>query len=193
VKIKKIFLFFIFSIFILNAYPLDSVDLLSGYFGVGKKDLEETEATYEGVPLFLSLNYNITPFFEKIGIKQRGKFYFLIEPFINTVIEPNSNIETGVDFLFKYSYPIIDYFNIYIKGGTGASFMSLHTKEQSTQYNFVSQAGLGFSFNITKNILFNLEYRYRHLSNASIKHPNNGINSDFILGGFTFLFNDKKS
>jgi len=189
---KKFFLVLFLSSFILSAYSLESIDLLTGYFGIDKKDLEETEATYEGVPLFLSLNYNITPFFEKLGIKQKGKFYFLVEPFINTVIEPDSNIETGVDFLFKYSYPIIDYFNIYIKGGSGVSFMSLHTKEQSTQYNFVSQAALGFSFNITKNLIFDLEYRYRHLSNAGIKHPNNGINSDFILGGFTILFNDKK-
>jgi len=189
---KKFFLVLFLSSFILSAYSLESIDLLTGYFGIDKKDLEETEATYEGVPLFLSLNYNITPLFEKLGIKQKGKIYFLVEPFINTVIEPDSNIETGVDFLFKYSYPIIDYFNIYIKGGSGVSFMSLHTKEQSTQYNFVSQAALGFSFNITKNLIFDLEYRYRHLSNAGIKHPNNGINSDFILGGFTILFNDKK-
>ena len=190
---KRFFLVLFFSIFVLNTYAIESLDLLTGYFGINKKDLDETKATYEGVPLFLSLNYNITPLFEKIVIKQKGRFYFLIEPFINTVIEPNSNIETGVDFLFKYSYPIIDYFNIYIKGGAGASFMSLHTKEQSTQYNFLPQAGLGFSVNIKKNILFNLEYRYRHLSNASIKHPNSGINSDFILGGFTILFDDKKS
>ncbi len=179
---------FIFLSFTYCAFALEGVEILSGYFGVEQKDLEETHSTYQGVPLFLSFDFDLKPTLEKIGITPTGRVDFLLEPFIHTVLKPNDNIEVGTDFLLKYTFPLSDWLCPYLKGGVGISYMSQHTREQSTQYNFVSSGAFGFHFYLKKNLALNLEYRYRHLSNASIKAPNNGINTDFILGGITFFF-----
>ncbi|MCM8786550.1 MAG: acyloxyacyl hydrolase [Candidatus Omnitrophica bacterium] len=192
---KKIvgFVFVFLTICFLKCFAIDGIELLSGYFGLWQKDLEETNSTYQGVPLFLDFDFDVRGFLEKIGLKTKGKIDFVLEPFANTILKPNDNIEAGCNFLLKYVFPLSETFQPYIKAGEGISYMSQHTYEQSTQYNFLSQGALGFHFFIKDNIAITAEYRYRHLSNASIKHPNNGINTDFILGGITFFFNDTKS
>jgi hypothetical protein len=177
----------------LKIFALDALEINSGYFGIFQKDLEETDATYEGVPLFVSLDFDAKPFFAKFGIETKGRIDFIIEPFANTILEPDANVEAGSNFLLKYVFPLTEKFQPYIKGGEGISYMSQHTKEQSTQYNFLSQGAAGFHFFLKENLALNVEYRYRHLSNASIDHPNNGINTDFILGGITIFFNGKES
>ena len=176
----------------LASYALDGIELLTGYFGVAQKDLEETHSTYEGVPLFVSLDFDMKPLLENIGIKTKGRIDFALEPFANTILKPNDNIEAGSNFLLKYVFPLTEKFQPYLKGGEGISYMSQHTREQSTQYNFLSQAAAGFHYFFKDDLAVTVEYRYRHLSNASISHPNNGINTDFILGGITYYFNDTR-
>ncbi|MDD5583622.1 MAG: acyloxyacyl hydrolase [Candidatus Omnitrophica bacterium] len=167
---------------------ISGIEVLSGYFGIGQKDLEETQSTYEGVPLFVGVNFDVKPLAEKIGIRTAGRLDFVLEPFANAVLKPNDNIEAGSNFLLKYVFPLSKKFQPYIKGGEGISYMSQHTKEQSTQYNFLSQAAAGFHYFINDSLAVTMEYRYRHLSNAGIEKPNNGINTDFVLGGITYYF-----
>jgi predicted porin len=66
--------------------------------------------------------------------------------------------------------------------------MTQHTREQSTQFNFTEQTGIGIHYFFRKNTAFTLQGRYRHLSNASIKHPNTGINTQFVIAGFSYQF-----
>ncbi|MCF7916841.1 MAG: acyloxyacyl hydrolase [Candidatus Omnitrophica bacterium] len=178
----------IFSLVVLfivpSSYCLDSIDILTGYL---EADLEKKDH-YQAVPLLVGFNYSAEPFLNKIGLKVPGQVNFILEPFFNTVIGPDKNIEVGSNFLLKYSLTFLDKIHPYIKGGIGALYMSQHTEEQSTQYNFLPQVGGGIQYFLTDNLAFNLEYRYRHLSNASIKNPNSGIDSDLILCGFSFFF-----
>lgn len=174
-------------------YALDAIELMTGYFGLGFKDLDETCSTYEGVPAYVSLDFDIKPALAKIGLKPKGRVDFILEPYAHTILKPDSNVEMGTDFLLKYVFPLTDKVQPYIKGGEGLSYMTAHTKEQSTQFNFVSQIGAGVHVFLKEDLALNLEYRFRHLSNAGIDHPNNGINTDFVLAGVTFFFNDKKT
>ena len=66
--------------------------------------------------------------------------------------------------------------------------MSQHSREQSTQFNFEEQGGLGAHYFLKKNIAINGECRIRHVSNAGIDQPNHGINSLFFLLGATYQF-----
>lgn len=173
-----------------NAYAIESIDILTGYF---HGYMDNTEKDYNAVPLLVGINYNLKPWIAKIGLNTQGSFNFVLEPFINTVIEPNSNVEVGSNFLLKYGFPLTAKLQPYVKGGLGVLYMSQHTKEQSTQYNFLPQGGAGLQYRITNNIALNMEYRYRHLSNAAIKHPNSGIDVNMYLCGVTIFFNDNKS
>lgn len=126
--------------------------------------------------------------FNKPDLPVKGETEFLAETFINTVISPDSNVEVGFDLLVKYAYPVTDRINPYFLAGGGVMFMTQHTIEQSTQYNFIPQLGCGVSYDLKENMAIDLEYRYRHLSNADIKLPNDGINVNMFLIGVTYRY-----
>jgi predicted porin len=66
--------------------------------------------------------------------------------------------------------------------------MTLHTREQSTQFNFASTGALGMHYFFKENTALTIEGRYRHVSNAGIDHPNSGINNTFAVAGITQKF-----
>ena len=50
------------------------------------------------------------------------------------------------------------------------------------------QGGAGFSYFVKDNLSVNVEYRKRHVSNASIKEPNGGIEANVYLVGMSWYF-----
>jgi predicted porin len=66
--------------------------------------------------------------------------------------------------------------------------MTLHTKEQATQFNFIETVGVGAHYFFKKNLAFSLQGRIRHLSNADIETPNSGIETYSVLVGLTQTF-----
>lgn len=143
---------------------------------------------YEIIPLHLQFGFDITSLFNKINIKPKGNIKFVLEPYLDTVVSPNSNIEIGNNFILKYDYPITQRIFVYLEGGLGMLFTSQHIYEQSTQFNFSEQAGGGISYLFSKNKAINFGYRYRHFSNIGIKEPNHGINMDYFLCGISLFY-----
>ncbi|MBD3246848.1 MAG: hypothetical protein GF333_07580 [Candidatus Omnitrophica bacterium] len=165
---------------------LDGIEVLSGYF---KADLNQNDEDYEGIPLLVGFNFDGRPLLEKAGIETAGRFDLIIEPFFNTMTSPgHTDIEVGSNFLFKYVFPLTESIQPYVKGGVGALYMSEHTREQSTQYNFLPQGGAGFHVFMDEKTALSFEWRFRHLSNASIESPNSGIDGNMFLGGISFYF-----
>lgn len=143
---------------------------------------------YEIISFILRLGFDLKPFLKKFGVESKGLTVFELEPFIGAVISPNNNIEIGSNFLLKYAYPLTRKIYPYAEGGIGALYMSQHTREQATQYNFLPQAGAGVQYFIKENVSINAGYRYRHLSNASLKHPNKGIDVHMFLIGTSVFY-----
>jgi len=172
---RKIFLLvFVLSI---NLFAFDiknpkEVDYLIGY-GTGK--LQE-KPDYEFSILSVNFSYPISSVWD-----------FQLEPFVSYVFEPEENFEIGLSFFFKYNFLRDKKFSPYIRGGSGIIYISQDTYEQSTDFNFVDQICTGFKY-VYKNSTFFLEYRFRHISNAGIDHPNSGLNSNLYLFGFFHQF-----
>ena len=78
---------------------------------------------------------------------------------------------------------------MYMEGGVGLIYTTQHTYEQSTQFNFTSELGGGIYLFLNKNktTALTVGYRFRHFSNASIKHPNNGVDTHSITAGISFF------
>ena len=111
-----------------------------------------------------------------------------VEPFAAAILSPEKNAEVGSNFLVKYVYPLSDTLQPYFKGGLGALYMSQKTSEQSTQYNFLPQAGVGCHLFVREDVALSVEYRYRHLSNNSFGSRNGGIDTNMALAGVSFFF-----
>lgn len=156
----------------------------TGYLSGELKQQDDLEA----IPLGLRFGFDLKPFTKKFGLEPKGMLEMLYEPFISTIFEPRSNAEMGLAFLFRYSYPLTSNFYPYIEVGSGLYYMTLSTQEQSTQFNFIDQGGAGFSYFLRKDLALNVGYRIRHVSNCSIKEPNNGINANVYLVGLSYYF-----
>ena len=164
---------------------LEGVEFFTG-FGWGKL---RRKGDYHLTLFMVDFDLDLKPLTQKINFNPSQLLQFQIEPFISFVSEPDTNAEIGTSFLLKIGIlPQTSKFQPFILVGPGMVYMTQHTREQSTQFNFTEQAGIGMHYFFRKNIAFTLEGRFRHLSNSGIKHPNTGINTQFIFAGISYQF-----
>lgn len=157
------------------------------YTGFIEGDLKGSD-DFSAVPLGLRIGFDLKPFTKKFGFEPKGYLQLVYEPFINTITAPSSNVEMGLGILLKYAYPLTSKFYPFVEFGTGPYYMTLQTREQSTQFNFIDQAGVGFYYFLRTDLAVNAEFRYRHISNAGIDHPNAGIEAKDYLVGLSWYF-----
>ena len=164
---------------------LEGIEFFTG-FGWGKL---RGKKDYRLTPFMVDFDFNLKPLTQKLNFNPSQLLQFQIEPFISFVSQPDNNVEIGTSFLLKMGLlPQTSKFQPFILAGQGMVYMTQHTREQSTQFNFTEQAGIGMHYFFRKNIAFTLEGRFRHLSNSGIKHPNTGINTQFVIAGISYQF-----
>lgn len=195
---KVIWCFIITAVFIFTASPVFSNDSLKSDNCFKLKEFGVFSGWGEGkliaqdhlqvIPLFLQFGFDMKPILSKIKIKLKGDVNFVLEPLLNTVISPNNNVELGCNFMVKYSFPLINKLHLYLEAGPGLLYGTQHINKQSTQFNFSEQAGAGLKFYFSANKAINFGYRFRHFSNAGIKEPNHGVNTDLFLCGLTISY-----
>ena len=163
---------------------LREIGILTGYgtASLGRGD------DYEIIPILPQFGFDINPLARKLHINPRGTIEAVVEPLMNVVINPDTNAEVGCSVLLKYSDHITLRIAPYIEGGFGIIYTTQHTRKQSTQYNFLSQVGVGLQFFLNEKFALTGGYRFRHLSNAGIDSPNRGINHHFALLGVSYFF-----
>lgn len=164
---------------------LKEFGILSGY---AAGPLNDPQPEYQIVPMIFRFGFDLNPFINKFGLDTKGILEFELEPFINTIISPNNNVEVGSNFLVKYAMPLTKKVYPYFEGGLGMLYMSQHTDEQGSQYNFLPQAGAGIMYFLRDNLALSLGYRYRHLSNNSFAEPNGGIDVNMALVGLSIIY-----
>jgi lipid A 3-O-deacylase len=161
------------------------IEILTGF---GRSQLEG-KSDYHLHTVTFDFNFDLKPFLKTLGLCPEGLFLFQIEPFAGWVSQPEINTEIGNAFMFKWGIsPEWCPIQPYVKAGLGILYMSQTTREQSTQFNFLEQAGLGIHYFITKDIAFTAESLYRHISNGGFKEPNGGINTLFLSLGISKNF-----
>ena len=75
----------------------------------------------------------------------------------------------------------------FAEAGIGAHLLSetsLANKTYSTAFQFGSLVGMGIGFG--RRGQYELGYRFQHISNAGIKHPNEGLNLHMLRLGYLF-------
>ena len=164
---------------------LSGVEILTGN-GFGSLRSNQNYLLY---PLFINFNFDLKNSIGRKFNKYPGLLQFALEPFYSYAWSPDTNMEIGNNFVIKAGIlPQGMKFQPYIKLSAGLIYITQDTREQSTHFNFNEYAGLGAHYFFKKGVAFTLEYRYRHISNAGIKHPNTGINTNFNICGVSFLF-----
>lgn len=172
----------LFSIFRGNCQVHDqrlkSVSFISGF---GFHD--NTATPYK--PLFLAANFDF-----RISRRQKNDSRSLItwysEPQFNLVFtRRRTDFELGANFGFRHSFRLSPQFYFYQMIGTGPHFFSASETGQANGFIFSDNISAGFFKQVSRHkpVLINVKFQFRHMSNASIKWPNPGINNFNLLVG----------
>jgi len=77
---------------------------------------------------------------------------------------------------------------MYFSANLGLVHLNDLVPELSTHTNFVESAGLGMVWRAEARSTWGIEYRFQHVSNAGLSHPNIGLNSSELIAAYTFYF-----
>ncbi len=156
-------------------------------FIVGYGNADNNDGGYRILLLLFHIGMNVNRFIPAFK-DHKGTLSCFLEPQYNPVLTPSSNYEFGLGIGIQYAYPVTEVISPYLLAVTGPQYISAESAIQANGLNFSSAVGAGLYLFVTRDVALNLGYRYRHVSNANIKLPNGGINSNIGLVGLSFFF-----
>lgn len=114
---------------------------------------------------------------------------WVVEPFVSYVSNNASDtVEAGANLLFfSLRYDRGQQFVPFIEGGEGALYTGLRDHALGTHFQFSSQIGGGLEWFFTRTTALSVMYRLRHISNAGISRHNSGMNTNFVMLGFSYF------
>lgn len=164
---------------------LSEIGIGSGY--AWGKMLRETRdlAVY---PVFARIGFTINSLVGMEGSK--STLLLAVEPFVNSITEPVSGVETGCGVGLRYLHPISRPLDLFMEGSASPMFLSIRSVEQGRAgFNFLLQSGLGLQYKVTEGTAVFAGYRFRHISHGGLAdRPNIGINSNALVAGISWLY-----
>ena len=114
---------------------------------------------------------------------------WIVEAWAAGIHTPKSDaFEFGINPVeFKIAYDAGQQFVPFFQGGVGVMYTSLQDGlGLGGPFEFNEVAGLGLDMFCTKDFALQISYRYRHMSNADLGDQNRGLDTQFVLLGFSF-------
>ena len=94
------------------------------------------------------------------------------------------DFEFGLNLGIRNYVKVSDGFYFYQMLGSGPHYISAPVRRQANGFIFSDNLALGGMIRLPQeNLVLNLQYVQRHISNANLKAPNGGVNFyDFVVG-----------
>lgn len=109
---------------------------------------------------------------------------WMVEAWVAGVFDGQDAFEGGVaPIVLKLDYDFGQRFVPFGIGGVGAMYTGLQGQDLGGPFEFASFVGVGLHTFLTDRLALTLSWRIRHISNAGIKDPNRGLNTNFFLIG----------
>lgn len=143
---------------------------------------------YETALIILHLGIDLDKYYPSLK-SYKGKLSFFIEPQFNPEVNSGSDYELGLGLGLQYRYPVDDKISAYIRAGISPHYFTKETIHQADGFIFSDVIGAGVYYHLSDSSAINLGCWLRHLSNAAIEKPNDGVNSIFGVIGYTIFFN----
>jgi hypothetical protein len=160
-----------------NRSGLQEFSLTTGY-GFSQK------GNVQIVPLYARFAWYFPDLIDEPLAQHNLNLEWFIEPWIAGVTNHQNAIEVGVTpIALKLDYDAGQQVVPFVWGGTGAMYTGLQGLKLGGPFEFASFAGGGIHLFLTDQWALSFSYRIRHISNARIKQPNSGLNTQFILIG----------
>jgi hypothetical protein len=160
---------------------IDESSVITG-FGTGNI----AEGHYTPILFIWHVGMDTEKLFPKL--KCRGRLSLFLEPQFNFVTGPDTDFEVGMGIGIQYLYPFSERISAYILASTGPHYISVVTEDQANRFNFADLVGCGLYYFFSPHSAINVGYRFRHISNAGLAMPNDGIDTQFMTVGYSVFF-----
>ncbi len=118
-----------------------------------------------------------------------GNVEFMVEPVAAHYYQPFSASAFGGSLVLKYNFLSFGRWMPFWDGGAGIVWTDLAPRipEQSIQWNFILETGIGLSYFVWEPLAITVGIRFHHISNAGLGERNVGINGWLFNAGFSFF------
>ena len=117
----------------------------------------------------------------------KGNFEILGEATYDYIVD-QGGYGVGLSALFRYNFLTSDCFKPFLQVGIGVYNTNLSMKDFPNDFNFLSQAGVGFNLFISPKVALQVDCGVQHLSNASLYKHNGGLNIQKGGLGIAYFF-----
>jgi lipid A 3-O-deacylase len=118
----------------------------------------------------------------------KGNWEIAFEVFGGEQVQPSRAYLVGFTPLLRYDFAVGHRVVAFVQGGTGGTFTDIRDGDLSTTFEFNLQAGVGAHYFVRDNLSVTCQARLIHLSNASLKLPNLGVNNITLMLGASWWF-----
>lgn len=154
--------------------------LLSGY-GITHRGFGATRTQVQTFDTIARFGYFLSR--ELGGGWYKGRHELLVELPLHLVVDPRVSPMTGGYLLGSWKFTAAKRFVPYVFAGGGILYVDLGLPTMGSRLDFSYQGGAGVQYFVRKDMAFDFEYRYHHISNAGTASPNEPLNSSkFLLG-----------
>ena len=190
-KLALIIIFFSFSVHAqkykeYNPPKLINLNSFGGFSELGIPMYELPEGnTY--MPLIIGATYNL-PLWQaqkKFNISTEFKPQFAY------ILSTTGNYEFGLNVMFNFNFQLGQNSYLYYKMSSGPHYINIETRRQAKGFIFSDNFFLGYYHHLKlahQDFVLGGYGGIRHISNASIKRPNGGINNWMIGISLAKLF-----
>ncbi len=113
---------------------------------------------------------------------------FVVEGILSVADAEQTGFEVGITPMLKASYLLCPKVMLYGIGGAGVISESINSPSIAHAFNFTPQIGAGVDIALTSQMAFEVAYRFRHSSNASIYPQNQAFNVNFFQAGLNYYY-----
>jgi lipid A 3-O-deacylase len=118
----------------------------------------------------------------------RGNWEIAGELSGGTQYRPEYRYIVGLTPLLRYNFATGTRWVPFLNGGTGVMATDMGPPDLGSTFQFASQGGLGTHYFLRDDLAVTMECRTLHISNAGIRQPNHGVNTQMFYLGLNWFF-----
>lgn len=117
-----------------------------------------------------------------------GNLELLVELFGGGQFKPNDRYFIGLTPLLRYNFATGSRWVPFVDAGAGVSSTNIDGPDLTGNFQFNIQAGVGTHYFLSDRTALTVQYRWLHFSNADIRTPNHGTNTQMFHIGVSWFF-----
>lgn len=118
----------------------------------------------------------------------RGNWELLGQIFAGGQYRADTSYVVGGGPVLRYNFDTDTRWVPYAFLGGGAAWTDIRNGDLSTDFEFNLTGGIGLHWFVNRHVALTGEYRYLHMSNAGLKSPNLGVDTENLFFGVSWFF-----